>query len=1289
MKPNTMKKQRVARIASLLVLSLTTVTLAIAFTPSQQPPESTAVPGNVLLALSVEFPTGLQVSYTQTYAYATKYDGYFDNRKCYGYNTSNEVFQPVAKQDTDGRCSTTGTSSTGTSYSAASQWSGNLLNWLTMTNIDQFRSVMTGGTRDSFSAVAIQGASYHGDTTDRTILIRSFSDRNSYNPEKSITGLRGMPLSNTKIVRSGGYGSKFIVSGSSNFSDLSTANQRVSCNATTKPSGGACYNIRVEACVSVPIGQTIPDVGLEANCKSIYSKVVSGVTYPVIKPEGLIQGYANALRFGAFGYLNETGQSRNGGVLRSAMKSVGTQAATATGVTANTAKEWSEVTGIMIDNPDTADATASGVSNSGLMNYLNKFGYAAGYKGNDPVGELYYASQLYMRGKTPPTNYSDNLTDALKDGFPVITGSNLLAGGTRDPIINTCQKNFILGIGDINTHCDGNLPGSTKGLNSTCGTTKPTDPDGLNVQSLWDTTRALEGLSDTGWVGGATYGTPYMAGLAHWANTNDIRSDLTGKQTISTYWVDVLENNANNVAAASLWKTQFWLAAKYGGFDTDLVTGNDPNTIRASWDEANRGIPDTWFAGSDPTSMKTGLTSAFANIAVRSGVNSASSAAVTSNRQTSNSQILYAGYNPKGWIGNVRACAPAQTAAQCDATPTWEASQWFKTLTTTYTTPPAYITTPLVPATRKIFTSSLTGTTLTSMPFLYASLNVAQKAVLDATDTQGSARVAFLRGDRTNENVLFRKREDTLMGDIVNSGVTYLSGAGPAYFGNLQSQYLAFRTANKSRRPVVYVGANDGMLHAFSGINGKELFAYIPGAVFGNLPSLTALGFQHKFFVDSTPMVGDIQQNATTWKTILVGGLGAGGKGYYALNITDQNSFSTAWSDTTLAALPSTETSAQATAKEAALSTLPMWEFTSSQDDDLGYTFNEPALDPFSGAYSQIAKVADNAVNGGTWRAIVGNGYGSTAGKAVLFMLDANNGVDTTTGLAPTKLTADIGPNNGLSAPRPVDTDHDGLVDTIYAGDALGNMHKFQFSKLNTAGTDYVIAAAGIAGGGAWRYIGKVFASGQPISTAPSVAQACDGVGWNVAFGTGKLNENNDYADTATRGFYAVVDKNASSSLTIASADIANIPYTATTVSSYSVRNWTTPSPMGSRGWKMEFTGGERVLSNSTLPPDTGTVLFATTKPTGNVCTPGNTGFIMAVNLCSGKIGNLTVAGTLVGGLGINSTGVVKVSNTYTNSGNKQAVVCNQDGCKGTTAPSISPSMAPKGRYSWREIFTK
>lgn len=1246
-----MKPSRQLRIFAGFAAGLATAS-ALAFTPSQQPPSTSAVPGNVMLALSVEFPTGLQVSYGSTNygGNDVKYEGYFDNRKCYTYNTTNEVFEPGSAITAAGACEDT-------------EWSGNLLNWLTMTNLDQFRSVMTGGTRDNFSPM---NASHAGDTTTRTVLIRSFSDRNSYNPIKRIRTTDPIPTalrsSTARYVRSGGYGSKFIVSTSNNFSDLGThALRAASCAGTTpfptSSGSGSCFNIRVAACVP-SAAQGVTGNVREANCQAKYSGVA--------KPEGLIQEYSSSLRFAAFGYLKQDGNTRNGGVLRSAMKSVGPLAATSTGVQDNPNVEWNTTTGVIQINPDPVDATASGVSNSGLMNYLNKFGYAAGYKSNDPVSELYYAALRYMRGYALPNEYTNDLTDASrKDGFPVITGAAHERGGARDPMINTCQRNFLLGIGDIYTHEDGNLPGRTGG---------PTDPDSLNANTLWSTLTGLEGSSS--WTGGSSGGTQYIAGFAHWAHTNDIRGDLDGTQTMATYWVDVLENTngQSSVLAASQLKTQYWLATKYGGFDKSLASGNNPNaralpTNALPWDTNGDGIPNTWFAGSTPTQLKAGLSAAFNKINQDALVGAASSAAVTSNRQTSDSETIYGGYNPREWTGNVRSCRPDQTAAQCENAPRWDASNWLHRTSTVV--PEAD---KLTAETRKIFTSLRNTSGFQSMPFRWDNLVADQTSVLNA-DNNGQQRVAFLRGDRTQEGVLFRNRPDNLLGDVVNSGIAYLSGPGLALSGPNFPGHSAYRNANRNRPAVVYVGANDGMLHAFSGTNGKELFGYVPGSVLPGLNNLSAFNFQHRFLVDGSPMVGDFELTASTpqapsWGTILVGGLGAGGRGYYALNLSNQSNFATS-TEATLA------------------SSLPMWEVTSAQDGDLGYTFNEPSINSSNGAYRQIAKVADATVSTGVWRVIVGNGYGSNDGKAVLFMLNAN------TGAVSTKLTAHTpanaaAPRSGLSAPTPVDVDRDGLIDTVYAGDILGNMHKFQFSK--ESGINFVLARHGDAGA-AWRYLGVVYAAGEPITTAPTVIPACSGNGWSVMFGTGKLNEQDDYFDrSSVRAFYNVVDQSPSSTLTVPASDLAAITqFTSVELGNdYVGRNWSAPDLSTKRGWKIVLPAGERVLTNSTLPPDTGAVLFASTQPTGDLCTPGNTGYIMAADICTGGIGNLIYAGQAVGGIAVDSDGVIKVSNTYTSSQNKQIVVCNQEHCKELGGGgSFNPTVAPRGRYSWRELITK
>ncbi len=1224
-----------------------------AFEASKKPAETQSVPGNMLLALSVEFPTGLQGSYSGAYDSATSYEGYFDNRKCYSYEITDEVFKPRSGLTSTRACPNT------------DHWSGNVLNWMTMTNLDQFRSVMTGGTRDNFSSMS---GAHPGDTVGasaRTVLIRSFSDRNSYFTQKTLNSAwPGVPTAfNGRIGRSGGNGSKFYIHNTagqdpSNNGDNATRLQKCSDSPITN---NACFNVRVEVCVAVPATENSSAVDRESNCVGPYG--TSPNTY--YKPQGLIQEYSNSIRFGAMGYLNQDGQARDGGVLRARMKSVGAIKIGENGAT-NSNREWND-DGTLVSNPDPTDATNSSVSQSGVINYLNKFGYTSGYKGNDPVGELYYAAQLYFRNLSFPTQYTNDLTAGRKDGFPVIASPS-------DPIIRSCQKNFILGLGDIYTHCDGNLPGSPNNGGGTCNSNaNPTDSS-VNTSSLWDSITTMEG--DTTWVGGSTGGRPYMAGLAWWANTTDIRSDLTGKQTVSTYWVDVLENNNGGQGIAA--KSQYWLAAKYGGFRQELLSNNssNPNDARLSWDKeavgtAGYGQPDTLFAGNNPQALKAGLRAAFADILARADDSSASSAAVTSNRQTSSSQIIYAGYNPKDWTGSIRACSPTQNSAQCDTSPTWEASRWFNSNYTAGATPK------LTSSTRKIFTSVNNAGVFSKSAFTWSALEASQVQALNSNDSDGSDRLSYLRGSRTNEGTKFRKRGDGLIADVVNSNVTYLAGSGPLLKGTNFSGHATYRAGNASREPVVYVGTNDGMLHAIDGTNGKELWAYVPGSIYSKLPGVTSNSFSHEYLLDATAMVGDTQTGDTEnpWRTMLIGGLGGGGKAYYALDISRQTA----------------NTSGQkfSSMTEAQLANIPMWEFTSVQDSDLGYTYYEPSIDSITGRFNQIAKVASDTVATGVWRAILNNGYGSTGNNAVLFFLN------TETGAVSTKLTATSSGSgdNGLSSPTPVDTDGDGLIDTVYAGDIRGRLHKFQFSKPDVSNTNYILAPSGDANG-TWRYIGSVYESGKPITAAPVVTPACTGnSGWQVMFGTGKLNENSDFTNTDTNAFFSVLDGGTSSTLTVSSSSLAEITPTTSTVIAGTVRNWSAPNMSGKKGWKVNLGAGERVLSNPSLPPDTGAVLFGTAKPSGDLCVAGSSGYLMAVKVCSGDIGGIAVGEgvnrVIVGGYGVSASGILKVSNTYTDTKNKQTIVCNQPDCQRSIPPTITSTGSPAGRYSWRQILSR
>jgi type IV pilus assembly protein PilY1 len=1236
------------RYAVALALGLIHIcSAAQVFNPVQAPSGGGSnVPGNVALALSVEFPTGLQISYTSesynfTSVVANRYDGLFDNRLCYAYIATTELFDPKSAITAAGDCSDD------------THWSGDVLNWLTMTNLDQFRKALTGGTRDTFTAAA---SLHPGDSTTATVLLRSFSDRDGYDTIKKLpTNAFGVPSAFVgKAVRSGGYGTKFLIAldNESDFKEMSATEQREACSARPAESYGKCFNVRVLAC------KPVVGVILDQQCTTSYSGVA--------KPEGLIQQYNSNMRFAALGYQNVDSNEQSGGVIRAAMKSVGPTAYTTTGFVVNAETEWNNTTGILVSNPNSTDAAASEVTNSGVMNYLNKFGYAAGLKGLDPVSELYYATQLYLRGQGSPTAYSNisGLTPAEKttrrDGFPILSGTPFAAGGARDPVLNSCQKNFIIGIGDIFTHCDGNLPGAPT---ADCPGGLPSDPAGLNVQNLWKNVTDLEGTTE--WFGGADRGTPYMAGLAHWANTNDIRPDLPGKQTIRTYWVDVLEgdNYQANSAAASLVKSQFWFTAKYGGFDTSKATGNNPNTNALSWDANGDGIPDTWFAGNSPKTLREGLSSAFASIAASIAAGSAGGAAVSSRRSSAGSLVFLPGFDPNDWSGVLNACTQSQSSASCLANPTWSASAALTTETSS-----------IAPENRKII-GHLEGTTPstgTDFVFRWANLPASYQTLLNAGDSRGEERLDYLRGVRSSEQLRtnpLRKRGKTVLGDIVNSGLTLVSGRSVALNGPKFPNHASYRTLNALRPGVIYSGSNDGMMHAFDASNGKELFGFIPSTVAGKLNGLTNPAFNHNYLVDSTPMAGDVE-NGNTWTTIITGGLGGGGRGIYALDIGNQGLLTTQ--------------------NETALKDRILWEMTSTQDPDLGFTFNEPYQNPITSQYQQIAKIATSVNSTGTWVVFYGNGYGSTNGKAILY------GLDPLTGASTVKLEAGANSGttlaiNGLSAPTPVDTDGDGLVDTVYAGDLKGTVHKFQFSKLQ--GSALVLATAGDSSG-SWKHVGKLYETGRPITSAPSVSSSCEGDGINVMVGTGKLLETSDETSQTTEKFVALFDRSTSSfSLTINTGDLATVNYSTDNVAGLQTRELTNPPDLSAKkGWVMNFTNGERIIANSTVPPDTGAISFPTHIPNTASCDGGASGFVMAVNVCKPKSA-LVVKGVTVAGLGGIVNGVLKLTPSTINDSGKSEVNCNQAFCRevgGTDGkPLFKSAGSPAGRYNWREIIAK
>jgi type IV pilus assembly protein PilY1 len=278
------------------------------------------------------------------------------------------------------------------------------------------------------------------------------------------------------------------------------------------------------------------------------------------------------------------------------------------------------------------------------------------------------------------------------------------------------------------------------------------------------------------------------------------------------------------------------------------------------------------------------------------------------------------------------------------------------------------------------------------------------------------------------------------------------------------------------------VGANDGMLHAFNAKDGTEIFGYVPYLVFDRLKDLADPAYDHQFYVDLTPTVkkGDKLLGNSIDDTILVGGLGKGGMGYFALDITNPNAMS----------------------KDQVL-----WEFPNENSaavhvNDMGYSYSKP--------------VVVQSYSATPWIVITGNGYNSPNGKSVLFILNA------ATGDVIQKIEAGTGPDNGLSSPIAIDVNFDDVVDFVYAGDLKGNLWKFDLTS--SSPTNWKVAFED-SGSPAPLFIARDPAGApQPITSQPDVMLHPEKHGYIVCFGTGKFLGISDYEDTQIQTIYGIWD---------------------------------------------------------------------------------------------------------------------------------------------------------------------
>lgn len=392
-------------------------------------------------------------------------------------------------------------------------------------------------------------------------------------------------------------------------------------------------------------------------------------------------------------------------------------------------------------------------------------------------------------------------------------------------------------------------------------------------------------------------------------------------------------------------------------------------------------------------------------------------------------------------------------------------------------------------------------------------------------DSKGEDRLNFVRGDRTKEasrggTATFRNRKSR-QGDIVNSSIWYVGAPSSGY---ASTSYRSFAATNRTRLPMVYVGGNDGMLHGFSAEDGTEKIAYVPHGVIQNLAKLTDRSnpeYTHQYYVDGSPLSGDVNigtADTADWRTYLAGTLGAGGRGYFVLDVTKPGP----------AAGTSTVTGNFTEANAASLVVLdktaaavndaapPSKPADANAHADIGHIFGTPVV----AESNQQRALHITQTNDNRWALILGNGYNSANERPVLLIqyLDGNKELKT----IPAATSGAEASGNGLSTPQFLDVNADGKPDFVYAGDLRGNLWKFDISS-GTA-SNWGVAFNGSPLFTATYSAATGSSSRQPITAPPVLRPNNLAGGLMVAFGTGQSLTETDRTDRSTQSVYSILD---------------------------------------------------------------------------------------------------------------------------------------------------------------------
>jgi type IV pilus assembly protein PilY1 len=1115
---------------------------------SYPPVMATSVKAGALIMMSNDW-TGFTMGYQAPYDDSIDYYGYFDPNKSYGYSNGS-LFYPYQVN-----------TSTTNHYAPSGYWSGNFLNWLTMSHGDFLRKALTGGRRGT-DAVAMTRLERGDVSSHPWTKVYTGSDLSQLSPYSNptyqfkSTGVNLQVISGRRII--------------------------------------ATMHVEVEVCNA--------SVSLEANC----------MQYPTgnYKPQGILQHYKDKIDFGLMTYSHSKPDA--GGVIRRNIGDISFEFSQANGqensgiagmiryINNYTEKGWDPLGEMYFDalrffkGLTTAGATPAFCPTTNSDDGFPVFGCASNKPWEDPVKTWCQKNSIIILNDEYP---SSDIQSIPGSPFSTFTSSDFnINAGALTKAVGDAE-----GITGTNQYV-GNLLGGLQ--DNKCNTTKFIDDLGK-----------VSGMCPSEGDSNASY---LLAGLTHYAMTEDIRPDMPGDQHVRTYAIAFRASPGGYIVPPPP-MNPIWLAAKYGNFDDK--NGNKLPDLPSEWDEDGDGNPNGYFYAESGSQVEDALVKAFEDVLKRSASGTAVSVLSTAGETQGNivqayyrpavtsggQDIFWTGYMQSLWVdrlGNMREDTNQNQALDetedkvlryfsdtdgvtrvrrydgsgevlsevvnlDEIKPLWETGKRLANRSA---------------GSRKIYTfidknknQVVDSTESVSFDVASASdigpyLNVQDATTTGHLGTTEANRVEnliqFIRGnDPVLEsgafvdlaNISLRTRnldgQTWKMGDIVHS--TPVAISSPAdNFGWIYSDasYFEFFNQYKNRETVVYVGANDGMLHAFTswqfdkGLNkyikplaapateqiGDELWAYIPQNLLPHLKWLPRPDYTHVYYNDLQPKIFDARifpddaDHPKGWGTVLISGMNTGG-GDILVNGDFDNGSGSLVSETRKFS-PSYVAIDITNPRNPKL----MWERTYT---DLNFSTSFPAVMRVGPSYGV------NEVEKGKWYVVFGSGPNTYNGNSVknghIYVVDALSGKPFTAGTSDwlfetPKAKAFMG------SPASIDKYLNYNVDAFYIGETYddsksappytwkGTMYKVRIPWIDSLG--YGDPSASPDGGydpdpTNWQ-LSTLFESPGPITAPPNLSVDTFGNTW-VYFGTGRFFSrglDSDETSTAAEYLFGIKD---------------------------------------------------------------------------------------------------------------------------------------------------------------------